>query len=144
MVERQHAPAHLPWFVTEPGQTDWLMIFMGVFLLAFTVGALRLMLWLLRLPATLVAPEQKAQYEVVSALCLLAMFAPGNFLWIAALLIAMMDFPDPTVVFNRIANAMRRIGENRAVRKTKTEIGSRADLSAPCTRERSRQSEAAS
>jgi hypothetical protein len=38
-----------------------------------------------------VLQEQKAKYAVVATLCLLAMFAPGNFHWIAAVLVAMID-----------------------------------------------------
>ena len=120
MIETPHRvpPAHLPWFITEPGQTDWLMIFTGIFLLCFVALVAVLMLRLLYLPLTMVPQEQKAQYEVVGTLCLLAMFAPGNFLWIAALLVAMMDIPDPTRAFNRMADAMRRVSENGHVEKS--------------------------
>src|SRR5215472_944795 len=88
--------------ITEPGQTDWLMIFTGIFLLCFAALVGVLMMRLLYLPLTMVPQEQKAPYEVVGTLCPLAMFAPGNFLWIAALLVAMMDIPDPTTVFSRM------------------------------------------
>jgi len=53
--------------------------------LLFTVTMGVLMLRLLYLPEKMVPQEQKAKYEVVATLCLLAMFASGNFLWIAAL-----------------------------------------------------------
>ena len=71
--------------ITQPGQNDTLMVFTAAFLLLFTVTMGVLMLRLLYLPEKMVPQEQKAKYEVVATLCLLAMFASGNFLWIAAL-----------------------------------------------------------
>ena len=87
MIETRHpiSPTHLPWFITQPGQIDTLMVFTAAFLLLFTVTMGVLMLRLLYLPEKMVPQEQKAKYEVVATLCLLAMFASGNFLWIAAL-----------------------------------------------------------
>ena len=113
MIETQHpaAPTHLPWFVTEPGQTDTLMVFTGLFLLLFTLTMGVLMFRLLYLPVTLVPQEQKAKYEVVATLCLIAMFSPGNFFWVAAVLVAMADIPDYTPLLRQIADAVRRIAE---------------------------------
>jgi hypothetical protein len=115
MIETRHdaPPTHLPWFITEPEQIDTLMVFIGVFLVLFTVMMGVLMFRLLYLPAKMVPQEQKAKYEVVATLYLLAMFAPGNFLWIAALLVAMIDIPDFTPLLERIAEAVRRIAQSR-------------------------------
>jgi hypothetical protein len=89
------------------------MVFTAVFLVLFTVMMGVLMLRLLYLPSKMVPQEQKAKYEVVATLCLLAMFAPGNFLWIAALLVAMIDIPDFTPLLQRIAEAVRRIAQSQ-------------------------------
>ena len=62
-----------------------LMVFTGLFLLLFIVVIGILMLRLLYLPQQMVSQEDKAKYEVVATLCVLAMFSPGNFFWIAAL-----------------------------------------------------------
>ena len=61
----------------------------------------------------MVPQEQKAEYEVVAVLCLLAMFAPGNFFWIAALLVAMIDIPDFTPLLQRIAEVVERIAQSQ-------------------------------
>ncbi|MGY2908081.1 hypothetical protein [Bradyrhizobium sp. URHC0002] len=126
MIETQHPaiPTHLPWFITEPGQIDTLTVFTGLFLLLFTVTMGVLMFRLLYLPAKIVPQEQKAKYEVVATLCLLAMFTPGNLFWIAALLVAMTDIPDFTPFLQRIAGAVRRIARSP---KRKEEIPPRPE-----------------
>jgi hypothetical protein len=106
-VRQPVSPAHLPWFVPVPGQTDILMIVMGIFLVLFTmmVGVLRLH----HLPEHIAQKEQKIQYQIVAILCLLAMFTYQNILWVAALLLAMIDLPDFTGLFARIAQSVERI-----------------------------------
>src|SRR5262245_23172024 len=107
MTETLHGASspHLPWFITQPGQIDTLLLFTVIFLVLFTIALGVLMFRLLYLPSQMVPQEQKAKYEVVATLCLLAMFAPGNFLWIAAVLVAMIDIPDFTPLLQRIADA---------------------------------------
>lgn len=114
-MQHPASPTHLPWFITEPGQTDTLMVFTGAFLLLFIVTMGVLMLRLLYLPVTLVPQEEKAKYEVVATLCLIAMFTPGNFFWIAAVLVAMADIPDFTPLLQRIAEAARRLAQSRNI-----------------------------
>ena len=111
------SPAHLPWFITEPGQVDTLMVFTGVFLLLFTVAIIRLMLRLIVLPATLVSPEQRAKFEVVGVLSLIALYTPGHFYWVAALLVAVTDIPDFASPLRRMADAVGRVA--RSPRKKK-------------------------
>ena len=120
MIEPRHpaAPAQLPWFITEPGQTDTLMVVTGAFLIAFTATMGALMFRLLYLPVTLVSEGEKAKYEVVAALCVIAMFQPGQFFWIAALLIAMTDFPDYSPLLRQIAGAVGRIAQSRKMIRT--------------------------
>jgi hypothetical protein len=101
---------HLPWFVAGPGQTDVLLIIMGVFLVVFTLLIGVLLLRLHHLPEHIAGKEQKVQYQFVAVLCLLAMFTHQNILWVAALLLALVDLPDFTGLFNRIARSVARIG----------------------------------
>ncbi|QOZ28538.1 hypothetical protein XH93_36900 [Bradyrhizobium sp. CCBAU 51753] len=79
MVEERHA-AHLPWFVTEPGQTDALMLGMGVFLVLFMAAVGVVLFRILYMPAQMVPAEQKTKATFVATLCVLAMFHPGTFL----------------------------------------------------------------
>lgn len=104
---------NLPWFITEPGQHDVLLIAMGVFLVLFTLAFGILFLRLHHLPEHIAQKEQKVQYEVVAVLGLLAMFTHINVFWIAALLLAMIDLPDFTGLLGRIAHSVSRIAGRR-------------------------------
>lgn len=103
------SPDHLPWFVTAPGHTDVLMIVMGIFLVLFVLLFGVLMLRLHHLPEHIAQKEQKVQYEIVAVLGLLAMFTHENILWVAGLLLAMIDLPDFAGLFVRIAQSVERI-----------------------------------
>ena len=100
---------HLPWFIAGPGQTDVLLVIMGVFLVVFTFLIGVLMLRLHHLPEHIAGKEQKIQYQFVAVLSLLAMFTHENVLWIAALLLAMVDLPDFIGLLDRIAQSVARI-----------------------------------
>lgn len=102
--------AHQPWFIAGPtGQTDILLIAMGVFLILFVLMIGVLMLRLHHLPHHIAEKEQKIQFQVVAVLVLLAMFTHENLFWIAGLLLAMVDIPDFAGLLNRIASSVERI-----------------------------------
>ncbi|MCA6104225.1 hypothetical protein [Bradyrhizobium australafricanum] len=65
------------------------------------------------MPTQMVPAEQKTKATFVATLCVLAMFQPGTFFWVGAVLVAMADIPDFTPVFHRIADAVRRIERRR-------------------------------
>jgi hypothetical protein len=106
--------SHLPpWFAVGPGQTDVLLIVMGVFLILFVLTVGVLMLRLHHLPHHMAETEQKIQFQVVAVLVLLAMFTHENLYWIAGLLLAMIDIPDFVGPLNRIASSVERISWKR-------------------------------
>jgi len=78
MTESIHpaASGHLPSFITAPGETDVLMVVMGIILVlfAFMIGVLYFRLHAL--------PERfahnKVQFQIVCVLALLAMFTHKN------------------------------------------------------------------
>lgn len=86
------ASTHLPAFITAPGETDLLMIAMGMFLLLFTLAVGILYLRLHALPDRFA--HHKVQFEIVCVLGLLAMFTHMHIFWIAGLLLALIDIPD--------------------------------------------------
>ena len=100
---------YLPSFITAPGQTDVLLVDIGIFLLvvAFLLGIA--FLWLHSLPERIAHNGQKLQFEVVAILCLLALFTHNNLLWGAALLLAFIDLPDLATPLGRISNALERM-----------------------------------
>jgi hypothetical protein len=103
------ASHHLPAFITAPGQTDVLMVAMGVLLL---VGVLMFGIVFLRLhslPERMAHRTHKLQFEIVAVLCLLALFTHIHLFWVAALLLAMIDVPDIGGNLGRIAGSAEKI-----------------------------------
>lgn len=105
------APHHLPFFITAPGETDVLMVVMGIVLIAAVLGVGNLYLRLHSLPERMAHKSQKLQFEVVAVLGLLALFTHVHLFWIAALLLAMIDLPDFGTPLSRIAGSVEKIAD---------------------------------
>ena len=103
------APHHLPAFITTPGETDYLMVAMAVFLViaVLTVGIIFFRLH--TLPERMAHKSHKLQFEIVAVLGLLALFTHIHLFWVAGLLLAMIDLPDFSGLFGRMAHALERI-----------------------------------
>jgi hypothetical protein len=111
------ASGHLPSFITAPGETDVLMIVMGVILLLFMLMVGILYFRLHALPERFA--HKKVQFEIVCVLALIAMFTHMNIFWIAGLLLALIDFPDFSSLLKRIAGSTEKIAAKSRV-KTQT------------------------
>ena len=100
----------LPPFIAGPGQSDTLLVGVGIFLLVlvFLIGIN--FLWLHSLPERLAHKGQKLQFELVAVLCMVALFTHNNLLWGIALVLALIDFPDITSPLQRMSNALERMG----------------------------------
>ena len=112
------ATDHLPFFITAPGQTDGLFIVMIVFLIlvVFSVGIIYLRLH--ALPEHLAHGTSKVQIQIVGVLALLALFTHNHIFWIAALLIALVQFPNFSAPLASMAQSLERMagrGPPRAV-----------------------------
>jgi hypothetical protein len=103
------APHHLPSFVTSPGQSDWLMTVMAVFLLVAVVSVGLVYLKLHALPEHMAHRTSKVQYQFVAVLALLALFTHNNVFWIAALLLALVELPNFSTPMNSIALSLERM-----------------------------------
>src|SRR3954453_2668652 len=88
------APHHLPAFMTAPGETDWLMVGTGVFLIIVVLMVGNLFLRLHTLPERLAHKSQKLQFEIVAVLGLLALFTHVHAFWVAGLLLPLCALPD--------------------------------------------------
>jgi multisubunit Na+/H+ antiporter MnhF subunit len=97
---------HLPIFVTAPGQSDVLFGVMLVFMVAALFGAGLLYLRLHALPEQLAHGSSKFQFQIVGVLALLALFTHNNLFWIAALLLALVKFPDFATPLNSMAGSL--------------------------------------
>jgi hypothetical protein len=103
------APHHLPAFITAPGDTDILMVVIGVFLVGSILMVGNLYLHLHTLPERMAHKSQKLQFEIVAVLGLLALFTHIHLFWVIGLLLAMVDLPDFGTPLRRIAGSVERI-----------------------------------
>ncbi len=109
------APHYLPSFVTAPGQSDWLMTVIAVFLLVSVVSVGLVYLQLHALPEHMAHRTSKVQYQFVAVLALLALFTHNNVFWIAALLLALVELPNFSTPMNSIALSLEKLsGRDRS------------------------------
>ena len=103
------ATDHLPFFITAPGQTDGLFNAMIVFLIVvvFAVGLIYLRLH--ALPEHLAHGASKVQLQLVGVLALLALFTHNHIFWIAALLVALVQFPNFSAPLASMAQSLERM-----------------------------------
>lgn len=100
---------HLPIFITAPGNTDVLMVIMAIVL---AVSVLMFGIFFFRLhtlPERMAHRRHKLQFEIVAVLGLIALFTHEHIFWIAGLLLALIDFPDFSGLFSRIAGSVEKI-----------------------------------
>ncbi len=111
MTEPLHPAAshNLPSFITAPGETDWLMVIMAVFLAVAVLMFGILFLRLHSLPERMAHRTHKLQFEIVAVLCLIALFTHMHIFWIVGLLLAMIDLPDFGTPLSRIATSAEKI-----------------------------------
>jgi hypothetical protein len=103
------APHHLPSFITAPGETDVLMIVVGIILIVSIVGVGNFYLHLHTLPERMAHKSQKLQFEIVAVLCLLALFTHNHLFWVIALFLGMIDLPDFGTPLRRIAGSVEKM-----------------------------------
>lgn len=114
-VPNELAPPHLPSFIAGPGQSDWLMTVMAVFLAVAVVSMGLVYLKLHALPEHMAHRTNKAQLQFVAVLALIALLTHNNVFWIAALLLALIELPDFSTPMNSIALSLERLsGRDRA------------------------------
>lgn len=103
------APHHLPGFITAPGDTDVLMIAVGIILLVAILFVGNVYLQIHSLPERMAHKSQKLQFEIVAVLCLLALFTHNHLFWVIALFLAMIDLPDFSTPLRSIAGSVQKI-----------------------------------
>ena len=115
MNEQLHPQAahHLPIFITAPGETDVLMVVMGIFLVAAVLWVGTLYWRLHSLPERMAHKSEKLQFEIVAILGLLALFTHIHLFWVAGLLLAMIDLPDFGTPLRSIAGSVEKIADTK-------------------------------
>lgn len=111
MAQSRHpaAPHDLPSFITAPGETDVLMVVMGLILVLAVVMFGLFFLRLHTLPERMAHKSKKIQFEIVAVLGLIALFTHMHIFWIAGLLLAMIDLPDFGTSLGRIATSTEKL-----------------------------------
>src|SRR5262245_345334 len=111
MAESIHPVAshHMPAFITAPGETDVLMVVMGIILALAVLGFGIVFLRLHTLPERMAHKSQKIQFEIVAVLGLIALFTHMHIFWVAGLLLALIDFPDFGTSLKRIAGSAEKV-----------------------------------
>ncbi len=111
MADSIHPEAthNLPIFITEPGNTDVLTVITALFLLGSVIAFGVFYFRLHSLPEHIAHRADKVQMEIVSVLCLIALFTHEHIYWIAGLLLAFIDIPDFGTPLRRIAGSLARI-----------------------------------
>lgn len=104
-----NAPHHLPAFITAPGDTDVLMVVVGVILIIAVLFVGNIYLQIHSLPERLAHKSQKLQFEIVAVLGLLALFTHIHIFWVAGLLLAMIDLPDFSTPLRSIAVSVAKM-----------------------------------
>jgi hypothetical protein len=107
-------PHHLPFYIAKPGETDVLMIVMGIFLIVTVLAVGNLYLNLHSLPERMAHKGQKLQFEIVAVLGLISLFTHMHIFWIAGLLLALIDLPDFSTPLSRIAGSVEKIADNES------------------------------
>lgn len=116
MSENIHplAPHALPPFLPGPDGSDYLMTIMAVFLVATVFAFGVLYLHLHSLPERRLHGREKAQFEIVAVLGLLALFTHNHIFWIAALLLGMIHIPDFWTPLTSMAESLRLLVAGKA------------------------------
>jgi hypothetical protein len=104
-----NAPHHLPSFITAPGETDVLMVVVGIILICAVLAVGNIYLRLHTLPERMAHKSQKLQFEIVAVLGLLALFTHVHLFWVAGLLLAMIDLPDFSTPLRSIAGSVAKM-----------------------------------
>jgi hypothetical protein len=117
-------PDHIPFFITGPGQADVLFGVVALVLIGTVLAAGVLFFWLHSLPERMV--HNRAQFDVVAVLALLSLFTHIHAFWVAALLLALIQFPKFSVSdfsgpLDRIANSLESAVDARGPKDTTTE-----------------------
>lgn len=114
MTAAQHPAAthHLPWFLSGPGESDVLLTFTTIVVIATVFGLGVVFFRLHSLPERL--GHKKLQFEIVAVLGLLSLLTHVHAFWVAGLLLALIDLPDFQTPLKRIATSLEKLSHTEA------------------------------
>ena len=119
MANPEHplATHHLPAFITAPGETDVMLGVMAFILIGVVLAAGVFFFWLHSLPERVA--HNKVQFDIVVVLGLLSLFTHIHAFWVAALLIALIkfpqfSFPEFSTSLERMAGSLEKLAGKEA------------------------------
>ncbi len=112
---------YLPWFITAPGQSDSLLIAMGIFLIVVVIAIGNIYFQLHALPEKWAHHTSPVQVQIVAVLAILALFTHNHVFWIAALLLALVQFPDFSSPIYSMADSLSRLAGRLGTRDENAE-----------------------
>ena len=128
------APHHMPAFISGPHEGHPLYVITTVMLLAGVIGIGVLFFALHSLPERM--GHKKLQFEVVAVLGLLSLFTHIHAFWVAALLLALIDLPDFTTPWKRMASALEKLSGIEPPPETTPHEDGHVQASPPSTTEK--------
>lgn len=115
-IEGAHplAPHFLPPYIPQPDGSDWMLTSVAalLFMLIVLIGVGYLKLH--ALPEHMANETNRAQFQLVSILAILALFTHNNLWWVAALLLAVVQIPDFAGPLHSISRSLNRIADKMA------------------------------
>jgi len=111
MAQTIHPAAieHLPPFIVEPGQTDYLFNGVIIFLLLAVLVVGNLYFQLHAVPERRAHRTSKVQMEIVAVLALISLFTHNHLFWIAGLLLAFVEIPDFSTPLYSISQSLEKL-----------------------------------
>jgi len=115
MSNLQHplAPEHLPRYIGGPDGSDPLFTVVTGLLILLLLVVGNLYLKLHALPERMAHRQNNTQLQIITVLALLALFTHNNVFWVAALLLAVVRFPDFSTPINSISDSLAELVRNR-------------------------------
>lgn len=111
MSDNKHpmAPEQLPFYFAGPDGTDSLFTNMTFLTIAVIVLLGVFYFTLHSLPERMAHKRSTTQLQLISILCILALFTHNNIFWVAALVLAAFRPPDFATPLNSIAESLQKL-----------------------------------
>ena len=105
------APEHLPRYIGSADGGDPLFTVVIWLLIIILLAVGNLYLKLHALPERMAHRQNSTQLQMIAVLAILALFTHNNVFWVAALLLAVVRFPDFTTPINSMADSLAELGK---------------------------------
>ena len=105
------APHELPGFIGAADGSDPLFTAVVFIVIAMVLGIGVFYLKLHAIPEQLAHKHGNTQSQLIMVLALLALFTHNNIFWVAALILALIKFPDLVTPLNEISSSLSKMSQ---------------------------------